>query len=143
MTIKIRSRRGESMKYLVLLTALLVSSNLLAAWNVIDSFYEVPKTSDKQTIQKALFNDANTRNYLISYDLTEFSKVKVLNYQMLIETVEWQNDENCTVESPVKITNMVIKVDVEFMLTGLEEVKNYNYQTNLRTPCNENYKVNI
>ncbi len=131
------------MRYLALVATLLLSSNLLAAWNVVDSFYEVPKTSDKQTIQKALFSDANTRNYLTSFELTEFSKVKVLNYQMLIETVEWENDENCSVDSPVKITNMIVKVDVEFMLVGLEEVKQYNYQTDLRTPCNENYKVSI
>lgn len=131
------------MKHLVLLATLLLSSNLLAAWNVVDSFYQVPKTTDKETIQKALFNDANTRNYLVSYDLTEFSKLKVLNYQMLIETVEWENDKDCSVDSPVKITNMIVKVDVEFMLAGLEGVEKYSYQTDLRTPCNENYKVNI
>lgn len=131
------------MKHILLLLTTIFAFNVHAGWKLVDSFYEVPKTTDKKTIQKALFNDVNTRNHLLSYELTEFSKLKVLNYEMLIKTVEWENDEQCTVESPVKITNMVVKVEAEFMFVGLEEVKSYKYETHLRTPCSDNYKVNI
>ena len=108
-----------------------------------ESFYEVPKTTEKETIQKALFNDVNTRNYLLSYDLTEFASVQVRSYSMLVETVEWHDDENCSVESPVKMTNMLVTVEVEFLLSGNEDVNTYKYKSKLSSPCNDNYKVNI
>lgn len=131
------------MRSITLLLTLLFSLSAFAAWEVTDSYFEVPKTSEKSQIQKALFNDAATRNHLLSLELTEFLKLKVLNYQMQIKTVEWKNDESCNVESPVKITNMIIKVDAEYMLTGQEQTQMYNYQTRLRKPCHKNYKVNI
>lgn len=127
----------------LIILAMVLSSPLFASWEVKKSFYEVPITTDKQVIQKALFNDVNTRNYLLSYDLTEFSNVKVISYQMLVETVEWHDDEECRVESPVKITNMVVNVKVEFMLSGFDEIKTYNYKSQLNSPCNDKFKVNI